>query len=66
MSNPAQQATSKPKDEYRLATNVLPTHYDLTIQTDLEALVFKGFVIVEYVLLAAASIDSLKAFYMKP
>ncbi|CAE6458236.1 unnamed protein product [Rhizoctonia solani] len=30
-------------DEYRLPINVRPTHYDLTIQTDLEALTFKGF-----------------------
>ncbi|CAE6537754.1 unnamed protein product [Rhizoctonia solani] len=29
--------------EYRLPTNVRPTHYDLTIQTDLDALCFKGF-----------------------
>jgi aminopeptidase 2 len=34
-------------DEYRLPTNVRPTHYDLTIQTDLEALTFKGFETIE-------------------
>ncbi|KAL5635262.1 hypothetical protein ACGC1H_003079 [Rhizoctonia solani] len=34
-------------DEYRLPTNVRPTHYDLTIQTDLESLVFKGFISVD-------------------
>ncbi|CUA73079.1 hypothetical protein RSOLAG22IIIB_05144 [Rhizoctonia solani] len=28
--------------EYRLPTNVRPTHYNLTIQTDLDALHFKG------------------------
>ncbi|KAF8603360.1 hypothetical protein BDV93DRAFT_523426 [Ceratobasidium sp. AG-I] len=38
---------SKSNEEYRLPTNVRPSHYDLTIQTDLEALTFKGFVIVE-------------------
>ncbi|CAE6469567.1 unnamed protein product, partial [Rhizoctonia solani] len=33
--------------EYRLPTNVRPTHYDLTIQTDLEGLVFKGCGIID-------------------
>ncbi|KAG8691051.1 Aminopeptidase 2 mitochondrial [Ceratobasidium sp. 423] len=46
MSAPAQD-NPKPHEEYRLPTNVCPTHYDLTIQTDLEALTFKGFVIVD-------------------
>ncbi|KAL5636049.1 hypothetical protein ACGC1H_004760 [Rhizoctonia solani] len=47
MSTPAQQDPPKSPAEYRLPTNVRPTHYDLTIQTDLEALTFKGFVIVD-------------------
>ncbi|KAH7340339.1 leucyl aminopeptidase [Rhizoctonia solani] len=47
MSAPAQQNTPKSPEEYRLPTNVRPTHYDLTIQTDLEALTFKGFVIID-------------------
>ncbi|KAG9104921.1 Aminopeptidase 2 mitochondrial [Ceratobasidium sp. 370] len=47
MSAPAQSTPAKPAEEYRLPTNVRPSHYDLTIQTDLEALTFKGFVIVE-------------------
>ncbi|CAE7227454.1 unnamed protein product [Rhizoctonia solani] len=47
MSAPAQKDASKSPAEYRLPTNVRPTHYDLTIQTDLEALTFKGFVIVD-------------------
>ncbi|KAG8679239.1 Aminopeptidase 2 mitochondrial, partial [Ceratobasidium sp. 395] len=47
MSAPAQSTPAKPAEEYRLPTNVRPSHYDLTIQTDLEALTFKGFVIVD-------------------
>ncbi|CAE6452278.1 unnamed protein product [Rhizoctonia solani] len=47
MSAPTQQDTPKSSEEYRLPTNACPTHYDLTIQTDLEALTFKGFVIVD-------------------
>ncbi|CAE6412039.1 unnamed protein product, partial [Rhizoctonia solani] len=34
-------------DEYRLPTSVRPIHYDLTIQTDLDSLIFKGFVSVD-------------------
>ncbi|CCO26128.1 aminopeptidase 2 [Rhizoctonia solani AG-1 IB] len=55
MSAPAQQDTPKPREEYRLPTNVRPTHYDLTIQTDLEALTFKGFVIVDLDILEETS-----------
>ncbi|KAG8687839.1 Aminopeptidase 2 mitochondrial, partial [Ceratobasidium sp. 395] len=47
MSAPVQSTPAKPAEEYRLPTNVRPSHYDLTIQTDLEALTFKGFVIVD-------------------
>ncbi|KAG5645001.1 hypothetical protein DXG03_007278 [Asterophora parasitica] len=36
--------TGKKDDEYRLPLNVKPTHYDLTIKTDLEKLEFGGFV----------------------
>ena len=39
----------KPID-YRLPTNVRPTHYDLTFKTDLEGLKFWGYGIIEYVL----------------
>jgi hypothetical protein len=31
-------------DTYRLPTDVNPTHYDVTVRTDLEKLVFDGFV----------------------
>ncbi|KAF9466381.1 leucyl aminopeptidase [Collybia nuda] len=31
-------------DEYRLPINVKPTHYDLTVRTDLDKLQFEGFV----------------------
>lgn len=36
--------------EYRLPTDVKPTHYDVTVRTDLEALKFDGFVIAQCVL----------------
>ena len=35
--------------KFRLPTNVRPTHYDVTVQTDLEKLTFSGFVKIEYV-----------------
>jgi hypothetical protein len=38
----------KPTD-YRLPTNVRPTHYDLTFKTDLESLKFWGYAIIECV-----------------
>lgn len=36
-------------DQYRLPTNVKPTHYDVTIKTDLEKLSFQGFVKIKWV-----------------
>ena len=36
-----------PVDHYRLPTDVRPTHYDLTIRTDLEKEKFAGFVKIE-------------------
>ncbi|KAF8682603.1 ERAP1-like C-terminal domain [Rhizoctonia solani] len=56
MSAPAQQDTPKPREEYRLPTNARPTHYDLTIQTDLDALTFKGFVIIDLDIVEETSI----------
>ncbi|THH28051.1 hypothetical protein EUX98_g6136 [Antrodiella citrinella] len=46
--------TMNPK-EYRLPTNVQPTHYDLAIRTDLEKLKFDGFVVVHLDVKADAS-----------
>ncbi|KAL0581101.1 Aminopeptidase 2 mitochondrial [Marasmius crinis-equi] len=37
-------STSNSANDGRLPTNVKPTHYNLTIRTDLEKLVFEGFV----------------------
>lgn len=42
-------AHDKPRDKYRLPLGVKPTHYDVTIRTDLEKLTFDGFVKIEYV-----------------
>lgn len=45
----ATKSTSgKSQDEYRLPTNVKPTHYDVTIWTDLEELIFEGSVKIQY------------------
>lgn len=38
-----------PADDFRLPLDVTPTHYDITIKTDLDALVFSGSVKIEYV-----------------
>lgn len=38
---------TKPLNEYRLPLDVKPTHYDVTIRTDLEKLSFGGFVKIE-------------------
>ena len=32
------------QNQYRLPVHVKPTHYDITIRTDLEKLVYQGFV----------------------
>lgn len=40
---------TKPTDEYRLPLDVKPTHYDVTIRTDLETQTFTGFVKIKYV-----------------
>ncbi|KAL9714866.1 Aminopeptidase 2 mitochondrial [Leucoagaricus gongylophorus] len=39
--------TQRSSDEYRLPTNVKPTHYDITIKTDLQNQVFEGFVRID-------------------
>jgi len=44
VSSPTQETT----DEYRLPTNVKPTHYDVTIKTDIENQLFEGFVQIEW------------------
>ncbi|CAE6514222.1 unnamed protein product [Rhizoctonia solani] len=47
--------------KYRLPTNVRPTHYDLTIQTDLQALIFKGCVLIDLEVLEETSIITLNS-----
>ena len=42
--------TEEEETKYRLPTNVRPTHYDVTVQTDLEKLTFRGFVKIRYAL----------------
>lgn len=48
MSNPivSASAATAPED-FRLPTTVRPSHYDVTIRTDLEKLTFDGFVKIE-------------------
>ncbi|KAF8311311.1 leucyl aminopeptidase [Clavulina sp. PMI_390] len=43
--------TTDPND-YRLPTNIRPTHYDLTFKTDLEGLKFYGYAIIDLDVLA--------------
>jgi hypothetical protein len=40
-------------DESRLPTNVRPTHYDLSVRTDLEKKTFNGVVVIQCVVLAS-------------
>lgn len=51
MSTGATAETTKDPNQYRLPTDLKPTHYDLTIHTDLEKLKFNGFITAQYVLL---------------
>jgi hypothetical protein len=44
MSSTANAPVQVEHDQFRLPTNVKATHYDLTIRTDLESLVFQGLV----------------------
>ena len=39
----------KPRDKYRLPTDIKPAHYDVVIYTDLKNLKFRGFVVAQYV-----------------
>ena len=48
-SGPAPVEVTKAPEEYRLPGDVKPSHYDVTIRTDLEKLKFDGFVIAQYV-----------------
>lgn len=41
-------SSSQPATSFRLPTNVKPSHYDLTIVTDLDTLSFEGVVTVKY------------------
>lgn len=44
MTSTANAPVAVEHDQFRLPTNVKATHYDLTIRTDLETLVFQGLV----------------------
>jgi hypothetical protein len=41
--------TDLPTDSFRLPLDVKPTHYDVTIKTDLENSLFEGVVKIKYV-----------------
>lgn len=41
--------TAKPLESYRLPLEIKPIHYDVTVRTDLEKLIFDGFVKIEWV-----------------
>jgi aminopeptidase 2 len=44
------ETPAKSADAYRLPTNVKPTHYDITLRTDLEKQTFDGAVKIKCVL----------------
>lgn len=46
-AGPVAVPTDTPADKFRLPTSVKPAHYDLTVRTDLEKLVFDGYVTVQ-------------------
>ncbi|KAJ7911598.1 leucyl aminopeptidase [Mycena leptocephala] len=46
-SKPSSPPEDPGQDKYRLPTNVKPSHYDLTIWTDLKSLEFGGFVSID-------------------
>lgn len=48
-SGPGPVDVTKAPEEYRLPTDVKPSHYDVTIRTDLEKLKFDGFIVAQYV-----------------
>lgn len=48
-NRPSSMSAPGKTDEYRLPTNVKPTHYDLTLRTDLEKETFEGVVDVQCV-----------------
>lgn len=52
--------TLQGEEKYRLPTHVQPTHYDVTIRTDLEDLTFKGFVKIRCVLYVSPFLCSCK------
>ena len=43
------EMATQASDAYRLPTNVKPTHYDLTVRTDLEKEAFSGAVKIRYI-----------------
>jgi hypothetical protein len=46
------------ENPYRLPSDVRPTHYDLTVKTDLEELAFQGFVRIRYVFIPIVAIPA--------
>lgn len=63
--SPAPRSMSSPdfsSEGYRLPENVRPTHYDLTIKTDLLKLAFESTIIIEWVsfCIIVAFVDGLK------
>jgi hypothetical protein len=53
LSAMSSETPAKSADAYRLPTNVKPTHYDITLRTDLKEETFGGAVKIKYVLFSA-------------
>lgn len=56
-------STARSLEEYRLPLDVKPTHYDVTVRTDLEKLTFDGLVKIEQVLLCHVTLSNCTLIY---
>lgn len=63
IANMSADTVAKPRDEFRLPEDVKPTHYDVTIRTDLEKLTFDGYVKIEYVYYTVLCVCSMSNYY---
>ena len=53
------------ESDYRLPRNVLPRHYDITLEPDLEVASFKGSVAIDIEVVEATSVITLNAIELE-